>query len=103
MYRRVHKGKHVIGIGLQVRRERFIHILQERNKQHNSEVATLPTVPFEEPETLPYTPPELHHHMSNDTRYKVNLTQWLGRNIQDPAICVGSLMCFNHTVSPECS
>jgi hypothetical protein len=99
MYRRVHKGKHVIGIGMQVQRERLIHILQEKNKQHNSEVETPLTVPFEEPEALPYTSPELHHHMSYDTRHKVNLTEWLGKNIQDPAIFVGSL---SMAMLPEC-
>lgn len=93
-FKTVQKGKHVLGIGLQVRRERLIHRLQERNKQ-NPALATvdpsndLPTVSFEEQsDALPPTPPTSHHHISVDSRQKVQLSQWLHKNRDDPAILV---------------
>ncbi len=94
MYKHVRKGKHIIGIGLQVRRERMIHRLQERNKRRLQQLAhtqdDLPTVSFEERETLPPTLPTSHHHISIDTRQKVELPLWLrsDSNKRDPAIQV---------------
>ena len=77
MYKRVRKGKHIIGIGLQVRRERMIHRLQGRNKRRLQRLDhaqdDLPTVSFDERETLPPTLPTSHHHISIDTRQKVEL------------------------------
>jgi hypothetical protein len=95
MYKRVSKGKHIIGIGLQVRRERMIHRLQERNKRRLQRLAhaqdDLPTVSFEERETLPPTLPTSHHHISIDTRQKVELPLWLRDNKKDPAIQVSNI------------
>jgi hypothetical protein len=95
MYKRVSKGKHIVGIGLQVRRERMIHRLQERNKHQLQQLAhaqdDLPTVSFEQRETLPPTLPTSHHHISNDTRQKVELPLWLRDNKKDPAIRVSNI------------
>ena len=81
-----------MGIGRQVRRERLIHRLQERNKRRLKELARtpedLPTVPLEEQEPLPPTPPTNHHHISNDTRQKAEISQWLSKNREDPAVHV---------------
>jgi hypothetical protein len=93
-----------VGIGRQVRRERLIHRLRERNKRRLEEVARtpedLPTVSVEEQETLPPTPPTNHHHISNDIRQKVVIPQWLSNNKEDPAVLVS---CSSpprfHTVS----
>ena len=94
-FKRVRKGKHVLGIGIQVRRERLIYRLQERNKQRQqaaSNISTtnedLLTVSFEEQEHLPPTLPTEHHHISNDTRQKIQLAQWLNNYRDDPAIQV---------------
>jgi hypothetical protein len=57
-------------------------------KAANKECEDLPTVAVEEPDTLPPTLPEVHHHISTDTRQKVELLQWLDRNREDPAIQV---------------
>jgi hypothetical protein len=84
-YKRIRKGKHVIGIGLQVRRERLIHRLKERNK-HSAE--NLPTVPLEVTESLSATMPSDHYQISSDTRQKVQLLQWLKTNETDPAVQV---------------
>jgi hypothetical protein len=90
-FKTVRKGKHILGIGLQVRRERLIHRLRERNKL-NQAVANpddLPTLPFEEQsDLLPPTLPTQHHHISINSRQKVHLSQWLNKNRDDPAILV---------------
>ena len=90
-FKTVRKGKHVLGIGLQVRRERLIHRLQERNKTNQAvaDLNDLPTLPFEEQsDLLPPTLPTQHHHISTNSRQKVQLTQWLDKNRDDPAILV---------------
>lgn len=96
-FKTVRKGKHILGIGLQVRRERLIHRLRERNKQNQATVDPnndLPTVSFEEQsEALPPTPPTSHHHISIDSRQKVQLSQWLHNNRDDPAILVSVSGC----------
>jgi hypothetical protein len=48
----------------------------------------LPTVPFEEEESLPPTLPTQHHHISMDKRQKIQVPQWLHRNQADPALKV---------------
>jgi len=83
---KVHKGKYVSGIGLQVRRERLIHKIQARNKQMAE--ATISSVTAEIPEDLPPTAPEQHYHISTDTRGKVRLSQWIDKNTSDPALLV---------------
>jgi hypothetical protein len=98
-YKAVRKGKHVLGIGLRVRRERLIHQLRERNRQDHT-LATnsddLPTVPFEEQsDTLPLTPPTQHYHMSASSRQKVHLTVWLHKIRHDPAVLVSIQCGFN--------
>ncbi|KAJ7330330.1 hypothetical protein DFH08DRAFT_926009 [Mycena albidolilacea] len=47
---------------------------------------TLPTLDFAESESLPYTPPEFHHHISQSRNHHFNLTFWLSKNQGDPAI-----------------
>jgi hypothetical protein len=88
-YWRVRKGQHTIGIGLQVRRERFLQRLKERNQQ-TTENNDLPSVPLGIMEPLPPTAPTDHYHISLDTRNKVQLRQWLQRNESDPALHVSA-------------
>ena len=105
-YKRVRKGKHVIGIGLQVRRERLIHRLRERN-QHRDMPAmdvpngseNLPTVPLEVTESLPPTIPSDHYQISSDTRQKVQLLQWLKTNETDPALRVCKIIVDQYLFS----
>ena len=89
-YKRVSKGKFVVGIGKQIRRERLMHRIRERNKirQQNQMIRNLPTVPFEEEETLPATSPNQHHHISVENRQKVQVVQWTSTNEKDPAVKV---------------
>jgi len=89
-YRRVKKGQHTIGIGLQVRRERLIQRIKERNQRRTVENDNLPSLPFEVTETLPPTALTDHYQISMDTRNKVELRQWLKKNESDPAIHVST-------------
>jgi hypothetical protein len=43
----------------------------------------------EDSEVLGPTPPEHHHHISQDVRHKVNVLNWLANNRDDPALKVG--------------
>lgn len=68
-----------------------MHRIQERNRKRrelNDNSDNLPTVPFEENEPLPPTLPTQHYHISNDTRQKLQLSLWLQKNKDDPAIQV---------------
>ncbi|KAJ6523908.1 hypothetical protein DFH09DRAFT_1329772 [Mycena vulgaris] len=47
---------------------------------------TLPTLNFAESESLPYTPPEFHYHMSCSRNHHFNLTLWLSENHGDPVV-----------------
>lgn len=51
---------------------------------------TLPTLDFADAESLPYTPPEFHFHISQSRNYHFNLTHWLGQHIGDPALKASS-------------
>jgi hypothetical protein len=43
---------------------------------------------FADSEPLPFTPPRIHHHISESKRYYENLPQWISRNAGDPAVKV---------------
>ncbi|KAJ7733500.1 hypothetical protein B0H16DRAFT_1304133, partial [Mycena metata] len=45
-----------------------------------------PFVDFSESESLPYTAPEQHHHISNSRNFYANISQFLGENEDDPAV-----------------
>jgi hypothetical protein len=92
------KGKHILGIGKQVRQEHMIHRIQERNKRIQEKNLKrqiisdddLPTIPFEnQSEILLSTSPTQHYHISVDSCQKVQLAQWLSKCEGDPAVYVG--------------
>jgi hypothetical protein len=97
-YKRVNKGKFIVGIGKQIRRERLMHRLRERNKrqQQLEDVDNLPTVSFEVEESLPATSPNQHHHISMDNSQKVQVVQWTDKNKKDPAVKVRCVICIIH-------
>ncbi|EDQ99528.1 uncharacterized protein LACBIDRAFT_334986 [Laccaria bicolor S238N-H82] len=107
-YPRVHKGKHVKGISVHQRRERILHKIslrsgetgnrQEKLCKGNRKNLAL-TIPFEEAENLPFTDPQVHHHMSSDTRHKIDVVQWVGENEDDPAMMNFILRLKNHLLS----
>ncbi|KAJ3494201.1 hypothetical protein NLJ89_g10856 [Agrocybe chaxingu] len=96
-YRRVHKGKHVLGIALQVRRERLIHRVLERKRKREEGLTGEKSASPEE--RLPPTSPERHHHISVDKRQKVHLPTWLGQYAGDPALVDFILRLKNHLLS----
>ncbi|KAF8156743.1 hypothetical protein B0H34DRAFT_798127 [Crassisporium funariophilum] len=46
----------------------------------------LSSAPFGDEEPLPPTAPEAHHHISLETRQRIQLSDWLKRNKEDPAL-----------------
>ncbi|KAJ7695931.1 hypothetical protein B0H17DRAFT_930175, partial [Mycena rosella] len=49
---------------------------------------TLPILDFAESESLPYTPPDVHFHISQSLNYYCNIPTWLRENTGDPAVKV---------------
>ncbi|KAF8155662.1 hypothetical protein B0H34DRAFT_859991 [Crassisporium funariophilum] len=45
-----------------------------------------PCVDFAESEALPFTPPELHHHILHSRNFPFNISSFLSSNVGDPAI-----------------
>ncbi|KAJ7737499.1 hypothetical protein B0H16DRAFT_1325839, partial [Mycena metata] len=52
-----------------------------------------PFLDFVESESLPYTPPEVHFHISMSRNFHCNLPTWLGEHAGDPAVAV-SLIAY---------
>ena len=84
-YPRVRKGDHVSGIAQHVYRERTLFQVQQAMEnqlldpeqiQHVEE-NTL-KIPLSEEEALGPTLPEHHHHMSKETRHKVDCPEVVG-------------------------
>lgn len=48
-----------------------------RNEKNTQPFAAVPSVPFEESDPLPKTPPELRYHISSTTRLKDNIFRWV--------------------------
>ena len=89
-----HKGKHAQGIGKGVQRERLIHLIKSRSVQH-------PLVPIPKlrgrkriAEVLPPTSPTIHHHISAETRERVDIYQFLDEHEGDPALEVSPSLLF---------
>ena len=52
------------------------------------------SIPFEQSDPLPLTPPEVHHHISNTQQFYENIPQWLDLHEGDLALIV----CAFHVV-----
>ena len=46
-------------------------------------------LPFSATETLPTASPNKHYEMSRETKFPINITTDLGKNLDDPARAVG--------------
>ncbi|KAI0308970.1 hypothetical protein OF83DRAFT_1180165 [Amylostereum chailletii] len=79
-YARTGKVKFVRGITRQQLRERRIYLLHQRDKKQDG-----PALEFEDSDPLPYTAPEMHHHMSTSTRHGLTVADWVRRHSTDPA------------------
>ena len=83
----VHKGRHAVGIGNAVSREQLIQqITQRRVGAAHSKFRLTPKgrKPVKEP--LQHTSPIAHHHMSAETRNKVDIADLLDENEGNPAL-----------------
>lgn len=90
-YPRVRKGDHIRGIARHVYRERtLLQAQQALKKRVLDENGYTLNIPLGEEEVLGPTPPEDHHHISNDVRHKVNILNWLADNKNDPALTVSA-------------
>ncbi|KAK2467956.1 hypothetical protein APHAL10511_000251 [Amanita phalloides] len=89
-YKRASKCNFTHGIAKQNQRERMLRKIRERQMMRevaNDNIESQnPSLPPDDDEPLPFTAPEVHHHMSLDTKHKVNLTVWLRRNRHDVAL-----------------
>ena len=100
-YPRVHKGKFVVGIGKQIRRERILrnagkdrglNVTRPRKKQKKS---SRPNPDIPHPESLPAAPPQQHYQIADDVRNWVDISRFLGEYHGDPAVHVsGSQLNF---------
>jgi hypothetical protein len=84
-YPRTNKVGYPQQIAKHQRRERLLYNLSKSSTPENNPTAT---VSFQESDPLPYTPPTVHHHISNSNRHHINLTAWLGTHSGDPALIV---------------
>ncbi|KAF7359835.1 hypothetical protein MVEN_00708900 [Mycena venus] len=57
-----------------------------KKRKRKAPQKTLPTLDFADSESLPFTPPEFHYHISQYRKFHFNLTHWLGEHHEDPAV-----------------
>ncbi|KAI0071014.1 hypothetical protein K474DRAFT_1712834 [Panus rudis PR-1116 ss-1] len=103
----IHKGKHVAQIAKRQARQRKLNRIRDRLIQSSAitlgsakrprkkirldNKASVPpsqgprTIRFEDSDPLPPTAPQLRYHISNETRYFVEIRQWLPDYARDPA------------------
>ncbi len=65
-------------------------IEEPRATDHPSKKSSTPTLHFKNQEKLPHTSPEVHYHMSSQTKHKIQLATWLPEHKDDPAFHVSS-------------
>ena len=92
-YKHASKSDFTRGIAKLTHRERVLRQISEWQKVRDA---------FDDPESnpslesdtedLPQSTPEVHHHMSLQTKYKLTLSTWLKKNKKDPACKVSPKM-----------
>ena len=96
----VQKGKHAVGIGKAVSRERLLLLISQRTVgSTHTKVQLSPKGCKPVKEILPHTLPTTHHHISAETRNKVDIADLLDENEGDPALEVRIQPIFNFTFS----
>jgi hypothetical protein len=97
------KAQYTRGISKQERRQRALHHIDERvreadkNKEETRDEQSLaprltasPTVDFTLSDKLPPTDPSSAYHISNETRYKLDLGDWIQQEKNNPSMKVGN-------------
>jgi len=83
----VRKGSHAVGIGKAVSRERLLQLISQRTVgSTHPKVRLSPKGRKPVKESLPPTSPTTHHHISAETRNKVDIAELLDENEGDPAL-----------------
>jgi hypothetical protein len=80
----VRKGNHAVGIGKAVSRERLLQLISQRTIHPKVRRSPKGRKPVKE--SLPHTSPTTHHHISAETRNKVDIADLLDENEGDPAL-----------------
>jgi len=80
----VRKGKHAVGIGKAVSRERLLQFISQRTVASKVRLSRKGRKPVKE--SLPHTSPTIHHHISAETRNKVDIADLLDVHEGDPAL-----------------
>lgn len=78
-YARTNKNRAVRQMTRLERREAFL-------RSYRRKTAAKGHLGFDESEVLPYTPPDVHHHISKSHNFHFNLTSFLSENKNDPAV-----------------
>ena len=111
-YRRASKHTFTRGIAKQNRRERTLHKIRDLKKAcdiidsaqgpgatpESASLSKKPSTPklhFKNQEKLPYSSPEVHYHMSSETKHKIQLATWLPEHKDEPAFQVSCFTYFN--------
>jgi hypothetical protein len=98
-YKRASKHAFTHGITKQNQRERTLCKMRNlkrardlidsakapRATDHPLKKSATPKLHFKNQEKLPYTSPEVHYHMSSETKHKIQLATWLPEHKDDPA------------------
>ena len=83
----VRKGRHAVGIGKAVSRERLLQLISQRSiRATHPKVQLNPKGRKPVKESLPPTSPTEHHHISAEARNKVDIADLLDENEGDPAL-----------------
>jgi hypothetical protein len=87
-YARTNKNKYARQCARIERRQRILRnqwkkAAKGKEKEVNDEGR--PSLGFKDAETLPFTSPREHHHISESNRYREVIPRWLGTLTQDPA------------------
>jgi hypothetical protein len=84
--------------------ERLIHLIKQQPGSSKPELKTDSEQPKSKQkdrksvkEALPSTDPAVHHHMSTETRNKVDIADFLNANEGDPALKVSHYIQFSTT------
>ncbi|KAF9552533.1 hypothetical protein CPC08DRAFT_646789, partial [Agrocybe pediades] len=85
-YSRTQKGNHVRGIAKHVDRERTLHQTREALKRRPHSKEPTPEPEPEEKEKIGPTLPEVHYHISQDVKNKIDILKWLSDNRGDAAL-----------------
>jgi hypothetical protein len=113
-YLHTSKAQFTRGISKQEQRQRILHRVDERvraaaknlideetrEEQSTPRLNASPTVDFSSSEKLPPTDPSSSYHISNETKYKLDLSEWIQQQQNEPSMRVGSN--FRDKVVLEC-